>query len=644
MMISTTTRTISCPRCGGQFELGEAYVHQLVAPIRAEWEVQTRQQVLAAQRAERDELQGRLTEREAEIKALRTQEAELLRDRRKLEDDKEDLERAKERMRDEIRTQERADAEKRAQEAFQEKLRRKDEETRQLEDKLKRVGEKLEEAQRRSGTGSPQQEGIARQDLFAEELQRRFPADVITVTPRGKRGADVTQVVRAGRRDCGVIQWECKRTAAWNAEWSGKLAGEVGRSGARFGVIVSEVLPAGIDGSGQAGGVWACDYDHAWDLAAGFRQAVLAVYRYVTANAGRADIAGKVYDYIAYIATGGFEARYKATEGAVAKLRQEIGQDQRVTQQRCKRMEQSIDVIWEEGFLGIVLDIISLGRASPSHRRARAVSPVCPTLPDRARAAVRAAGMLAIRVLGALGSTARSVSGRGGPSAVWCTGSPPCRMAIRQPNRSRRSAPPAAPVARPRVALPWPRVGFHRRLVSCWVPPGRIHRRRDPPVGPGPAAGDLGQRPPRRRHRRHQPEQLHLGPLEPEGPHAGRGPPGQADGKKAGPQRARIGQHVTGVGQQRERIAGEGHDDLEDQEADDQSQRDRDVAAIGARRDAVAVLVRRGGMAVLALPGLGVISVAAGHAPSRSGRTARVCRVWVRARSSSIRTWASSSR
>lgn len=359
--------TFPCPHCRRQVDLDETLLHQYAAPMRAHWEAQTRQKVLAEQRAERDELEGRLTEQEAEIKSLRAQEAELLRDRRKLEDEKENLERTKERMRGEIRTQERADADQRAEETFQEKLRRKDEETRQLEDKLKRVVEKLEEAQRRSGTGSPQQEGIARQDLFAEDLQRRFPEDRITVTPRGKRGADVTQVVRAGRRDCGVIQWECKRTAAWNAEWSPKLAGEVGRSGAQFGVIVSEVLPSGIDGSGQAGGVWACDYDHAWDLAAGLRQAVLAVYRHVAANACRADIAGKVYDYIA---TGGFEARYKATEGAVAKLRQEIGQDQRVTQQRCKRMEQLTDVIREEGLQGIVLDIISLGGEIPPTARA----------------------------------------------------------------------------------------------------------------------------------------------------------------------------------------------------------------------------------------------------------------------------------
>ena len=369
--------TISCPHCGRQIDLEEALAHELAA-MRADWEAQIRQQVgneiraayagdLAAQRAERDELEGRLTEREAEIKGLRVQEAELLRDRRKLEDEKEDLKRTKERMRDEIRTQERADADQRAEETFKEQLRRKDEEhdirTRQLEDQLNRVSRQLEEIQRKSGTGSRQQEGIARQDLFAEELQRRFPGDLITVTPRGKRGADVAQVVRVGRLDCGVIQWECKRAAAWSTGWPGKLADEARRSGASFSVIVSEVLPAAVDGSAQdAGDVWACDYDHAWDLAAGLRQAVIAVYRYRAANAARAGAEGQVYDYFA---TGGFEARYKATERAVAKLRQEIDQDQRVTQHRCKRMEQLTDVIWEEGLQGIVLDIISLGGEIP---------------------------------------------------------------------------------------------------------------------------------------------------------------------------------------------------------------------------------------------------------------------------------------
>jgi hypothetical protein len=268
------------------------------------------------------------------------------------------------------------------QESYQEQLRRKEEDhgtrTRQLEDQLKRVSAQLEEAQRKSATGSPQQEGIARQDLFGEELQRRFPADLITVTPQGKRGPDVAQVVRAGHLACGVILWECKRTAAWSNDWPHKLAGEVRRAGARFGVIVSEVLPPGMDGWGQAGDVWACDYGHAAGLAAGLRQAIIAVYRHEAANAARVGTAGKLYDYMA---TGGFEARYKTMEQGADRLRQELAQDQRVSQQRWKRMEQAIDEIIEQGLQGIVLDIIGLGGEIPPAARAELPKDPPPELP-----------------------------------------------------------------------------------------------------------------------------------------------------------------------------------------------------------------------------------------------------------------------
>jgi hypothetical protein len=405
MTTAPTSPAVRCPHCGRQVQLDEAIAHQLAAPMRASWEAEMRQQIgeevraafasdLDAQRAGREELEGRLRERDMQIKELKAQEAGLLRERRKLEDEKEDLEREKERMRDEIRRQERAEAEDRArqnaeedlhhvQESFQEQLRRKEQEhgtrTRQLEDQLKRVSAQLEELQRKSATGSWQQEGIARQDLFGEELQGRFPADLIKVTPRGKRGHDVTQVVRVGHLDCGVILWECKWAAAWGPGWPHTLADQVRRAGARFGVIVSEVLPAGMEGSGSVGEVWACDYGRAWVLAAGLRQAIIAVYRHQAANAGRAGIAGKVYDYIA---TGGFEARYKASEQALDRLRQERTQEQRAAQQRWKREERLMDEIFEQGVRGIVLDIIGLGGEIPPVARAELPEDGFPELPS----------------------------------------------------------------------------------------------------------------------------------------------------------------------------------------------------------------------------------------------------------------------
>jgi hypothetical protein len=337
---------------------------------------------LEDQRDKSHELEGRLKERDQQIKELRTDEAKLLRDRRKLEDEKDDLEREKERMRDEIRKQERDEAERRAKERsaeelrrtqsdYQEKLLRKQDEhdtrTRQLKEQLKRVNAQLEDAQRKSSSSARQQEGVARQDLFAEDLRGRFPDDQIIVTGVGKRGPDVTQVVRIGRLDCGVILWECKRTAAWSMEWPRKLAGEVGAAEARFGVIVSEILPADIEGSGQVGTAWVCDYEHAWHLAAGLRQAIIAVHRYVAANAARAGIAEKVYDYFA---TGGFEARYKTMEQAIDRLVAELDQDQRTSMQRWKRLEKITAEIRDQGLQGIVLDVIGLGGEIPPAARA----------------------------------------------------------------------------------------------------------------------------------------------------------------------------------------------------------------------------------------------------------------------------------
>jgi len=374
-------------------QLDEALVHQLAAPLREGWQAEIRQQIgdevrascardLEDERARRGELEVTLQERDQQIKELREGEAKLRRDRRKLEDEKSDLERDKERMRDEIRKQERADADARAKQRVEDELRRKESDlkeqlrvrdedhevkTRQLEDQLKRVKAQLEEAQRKTDSGARQQEGIARQDLFGEDLRRRFPDDLITVTAIGKRGPDITQVVRVGNLSCGVILWECKRTAAWNAEWPRKLTAEVRAANAKFGVIVSEALPTGTEGSSQIGDVWVCDYGHAWDLAAGLRQAVIAVYRHEAANAARAGIAGRIYDYIA---TGGFEARYKVMEQAVDRLVAELEQDQRTSQQRWKRLARITDEIRGQGLQGIVLDIIGLGGEIPPAARA----------------------------------------------------------------------------------------------------------------------------------------------------------------------------------------------------------------------------------------------------------------------------------
>jgi hypothetical protein len=368
---------VTCPACGQQFPLTDALAEELASHVLAGREPALRDQIVKDVQAQHaHDLQGmqqKIREQEQAlkqdsevIKKLRDDEIRLRQDRRKLEDDRDALQAEQERMRDEIRSQERKAAEQKAQERYETQIREKDQahatEVREFEDKLKRVNSQLDEARRKSATGSRQEEGFARQDLFAEELGRRFPADEITVIPRGMAGADVTQAVHVGGYACGVILWECKRAANWSGTWIGKLADDVTRASANLGVIVSEELPGGVDSSGTVDGIWVTGYQHALTLAAGLREAVTTAWRHQLANAGRDDAAAKVYNYIA---TGGFADRYAAAERALDAQLEILRKEKRYYSQAWAQREQHIEKT-RLNLAGIVADLVYVGAELPS--------------------------------------------------------------------------------------------------------------------------------------------------------------------------------------------------------------------------------------------------------------------------------------
>jgi hypothetical protein len=371
------SQMITCPACGQHFPLTDALAEELAGHVLAGKEPALRDQIVKDVQAQHahdlQDMQQKVREQEQAlkqgsevIKKLRDDEVRLRQDRRKLEDDRDALQAEQERMRDEIRGQERKAADQKAQERYETQMREKDEvhatQVREFEDKLKRVNSQLDEARRKSATGSRQEEGFARQDLFAEELGRRFPADEITVVPRGMAGADVTQAVRVGGYACGVILWECKRAANWSGTWIGKLADDVARADANLGVIVSEELPGGMDSSGTVDGIWVTGYRHALTLAAGLREAVTTAWRHQLANAGRDDAAAKVYNYIA---TGGFADRYAAAERALDAQLEILRKEKRYYSQAWAQREQHIERT-RLNLAGIVADLVCVGAELPS--------------------------------------------------------------------------------------------------------------------------------------------------------------------------------------------------------------------------------------------------------------------------------------
>jgi len=84
-----------------------------------------------------------------------------------------------------------------------------------------------------------------------EVLRKEFLFDEIKDVPKGIRGADVIQVVktRAGKI-CGTIVWESKNTRNWTAGWVQKLVEDQRSLKAEIAVLVSSVLPEGINSFG----------------------------------------------------------------------------------------------------------------------------------------------------------------------------------------------------------------------------------------------------------------------------------------------------------------------------------------------------------------------------------------------------------
>lgn len=384
--------SITCPHCGQVIRLDEALRHQLAADLISRRESELRQRfeadaaekiraALDGQLARLEEQDQRLIELTAKLREQQEAEKGLRRKQRELEDQKQAWDVERERMRDTIRAEERELAAKLQRERYEEQARRRDEdhktEVRQLQDKIERVNTQLEEALRRGATGARQEEGFARQDVFAAELGERFPDDEVTVTPRGQAGADVVQVVRQSNRDCGTILWECKRAANWSATWIRKLAGDVRKAGAAFGVIVSETLPPGMDGSGRVDDVWACDFGTAVHLAAGLRWVLIAASQYEAANAARAGTSGKVYDYIA---TGGFAARCEAISRAIDTMLSTLGKERRYYEQRWKDWERHIETV-AGSLCGIAGDLVRLGAEVPPPLRAELPGAGRPALP-----------------------------------------------------------------------------------------------------------------------------------------------------------------------------------------------------------------------------------------------------------------------
>jgi hypothetical protein len=374
------TDLIKCPECRAEIPLTEVISHQIEEQLAAqlareladkerafEAEQAKREAAFAAESAEREtalrrefeeaqakreaelerraaanvatelaDLDARVKEQDAQIRAAHERELELRKQKRKLDDEKAKLDLEFARRLDEERTKIALEARQAANEAHELVLRQKDLQTEQLKRQIKELQESAE--QTRAGLI-----GEAQEREIEDVLRERFRADVIEPVKSGVRGADVLQRVFSPRGDCcGQILWESKRAQNWSSTWVAKLKADQAAAGADVAVLVCQALPSDVRHMEIVDGIWVVRYAYVSCIAQALREALIGIAHARSIDANRNDSLHEIYDYLT---SSDFNRRVRTMVEAFIEMKADLDSERRSMERMWNKRAKQLDAL-----------------------------------------------------------------------------------------------------------------------------------------------------------------------------------------------------------------------------------------------------------------------------------------------------------
>ena len=393
--------TIQCPKCHAEIKLTESLAAPLVASMREDYEkrlaqkdadVEKRRQELRlkeealgqAKAAIDDEVAAKLRQERgkiAEVEAKRAKlafedelakkaremadlqavleadkkklaeaqqaQAEMLKMKRDLEDARRELDLTiQKKVQDELSVA-RDKARKEAEEELKGKVQEKDH-------TIDAMRKQIEDLKRRAEQGSQQLQGEVLELEVEALLRDNFLHDEIAPVPKGEFGGDALQRVRdATGRACGTILWETKRTKNWVDGWLAKLRGDQRVAKAEIAVLVSQVLPKGIESFGLVDGVWVAHPRYAVPVATVLRSTLMEIAAARQAGEGQQTKTEMIYEYL----TGPrFRLRVEAIVEAFSSMQEDLDKERKVIQKQWAKREEQINRVIQ-GTTGMVGDL-----------------------------------------------------------------------------------------------------------------------------------------------------------------------------------------------------------------------------------------------------------------------------------------------
>lgn len=295
-----------------------------------------------------------IKERDQAIAAMQTKlteaqkaQSELIRKQRELDDAKREMDLTIEKRVQENLSATRDQARKEAEESLKLKVMEK-------EQTITSMQKQIEDLKRRAEQGSQQLQGEV-QELDLESLLRaKFPYDTIESVPKGEYGGDVLQrVISPTGQSSGTILWESKRTKNWSDGWLTKLRDDQRTAKAEISVLVSQVLPQGVDPFALLNGVWVTHPRSALPVAAVLRATLIEVASARQVVEGQQTKTEMIYHYL----TGPrFKQRVEGIVEAFSSMREDLDKERKAIMKQWAKREEQIDRVMQ-GTVGMYGDL-----------------------------------------------------------------------------------------------------------------------------------------------------------------------------------------------------------------------------------------------------------------------------------------------
>ena len=278
------------------------------------------------------DLQEILKQKDAKLTEAQKTQADLLKQKRELDDAKRELDLTVEKRIAEGLTVTRQQARKEAEDELKLKVSEK-------EQTISSMQKQIEDLKRRAEQGSQQLQGEV-QELELETLLRaRFPHDNIEPVPKGEFGGDALQRVHNPLgQPCGTILWESKRTKNWSDSWLAKLRDDQRTAKAEIAVLVSPVLPKDVEAFNLVNGIWVAHPRVAIPVAIMLRQSLIELAVARQSSEGQQTKSEMLYSYLT---SPRFRLRVQAIVEAFSNMKEDLDKERKViTKQWAKRDEQ----------------------------------------------------------------------------------------------------------------------------------------------------------------------------------------------------------------------------------------------------------------------------------------------------------------